>query len=332
MEIFGGQPFHGRGFLEHMVRANLRILKDDELSSGYGDLVIDERENLLLQFDYIAELDRRKLFFQYNSLKAFLVEEKGLEEWVAEKRIRLARILARHPELWEKLLLGKLNTTLIELAQGCAYREKLSDTDFLALTDAISGMSCRAAMREIACRYPRTANLPPDRIRPLNENESELRCRISNDLVDDMDVLRELTAVSHPGATLGEVIHVAVKDFNRRNHPVEKAMRAQARKEKRTAAVGTPAADDKITRRQPRVFSEAQGHEMILAQGYRCRYVDPVSGMRCSSSFAIQKDHIQAWHDGGKTILSNARFLCPGHHRRVTFLRFGDFKGPRKNN
>ena len=48
---------------------------DQELIVGFQDLVIEEREKLSLTLEYIAELDRRKLFFHYPSLRSFLVEE-----------------------------------------------------------------------------------------------------------------------------------------------------------------------------------------------------------------------------------------------------------------
>src|ERR1700728_1150890 len=96
----------------------LSQLSDVELIENFQDLVINEREKLVLQLEHIAELDRRKLFLHYDSLRAFLVGEYSMEGWTAERRIRIARMLKRFPELKAKLESGKLNITLIELAQG----------------------------------------------------------------------------------------------------------------------------------------------------------------------------------------------------------------------
>src|SRR4051812_23346911 len=104
---------------------NLSMLSDLDLLANFRDLVMDEREKLVHQLECIAELDRRKLFFHHASLRAFLVSEHGLEESCVDRRIRAARCLKRFPDLKGMLESGKFNLTLLELAQGCARREKL---------------------------------------------------------------------------------------------------------------------------------------------------------------------------------------------------------------
>src|SRR3954454_22110609 len=109
----------------------LTNLSDADLIAHFQNLIVDEREKLVLQLEHIAELDRRKLFFHYSSLRAYLVEEHGMEEWNAERKIRAARMLRRLPEVKEKLESGNLNLSLLEIAQGCAHREKLSTPEQL---------------------------------------------------------------------------------------------------------------------------------------------------------------------------------------------------------
>jgi hypothetical protein len=174
----------------------LNSLSDLDLVARFRDLLIEERERLVLTLEAIAELDRRKLFFHCSSLRAYLVEECGMEEWQAERRIRAARLLQRFPELKQRLESGKLNLTLMELAQGCAHREKLPDQDLWDLLEAVSGMSSRRAMREIASRYPRTTILPKDQIRPLNEDFSEVRFTASQELLEKLEEIRGLLAHS----------------------------------------------------------------------------------------------------------------------------------------
>ena len=52
-----------------------------------------------------------------------------MDEHTAEKKIRIARLILRIPSLIEELEKGALNVSLLELALGCAYREKLSDEE-----------------------------------------------------------------------------------------------------------------------------------------------------------------------------------------------------------
>ena len=95
---------------------------------------MEEQEKLALQLTLLAEMDRRKLFFHYSSLRAYLVEEHGMEEWCAERRIRAARMLKRFPTLKAMIESGRLNLTLLEIVQGCAHREKLSDPEIQELS------------------------------------------------------------------------------------------------------------------------------------------------------------------------------------------------------
>ena len=107
----------------------LSKLSDHELVAGLSDTVIDENEWLANHLCHLAELDRRRLFYHHSSLKTFLVCEYRMDEAIAGHRIRAARMIRRFPFILEKVGAGKLNVTLLELAQGCAYQEKLSDEE-----------------------------------------------------------------------------------------------------------------------------------------------------------------------------------------------------------
>jgi 5-methylcytosine-specific restriction endonuclease McrA len=309
----------------------LSLLSDAELIANFQDLIIEEREKLVLQLEHLIELDRRKLFLHYPSLRSYLVEEHGMEEWQAERRIRAARLLKRFPELKFKLESGKLNLTLLEIGMGCAHREGLSDPELMEILEAISGMSCRAARREIASRFPESLELPRDRIRPLNAEYSEVTFVASQGLLDKLEEIRGLLAHSHPNMRMGELIDVIATEYRTRNHPEEKARRAQERevKKKRSEVVETPAPARvearKERQKEQRTASQAMVHELVRDEGYLCTYVDPISGKRCMSRYGLEVDHVHAWSKGGKTEPINLRFLCKNHHRRVSFLEFGSY-------
>jgi uncharacterized protein YoaH (UPF0181 family) len=90
------------------------------------------------------------------------------------------------------------------------------------------------ATREIACRYPLTANLPHDRIRPLNEEQSELRCVVKNSVVETLEEIRGLLAHLNPQLSLGEIIETLANEYRERHHPEAKAERASEREEKKS--------------------------------------------------------------------------------------------------
>ena len=264
-----------------------------------------------------------------------------MEEWLAVRRIRAARLMKRIPSIRAKLESGKLNLTLLEHALGCAHREKLSDEELSELLQTISGMTTRAAQREIATLYPETYEIPKDRIRPLNEEFSEVRFCAHQDLLDQMEEIRGLIAHAHPRATIAELMSVLMADYRERHHPQEKAKRAekQARaKAARASEAQSPAAprpqdaeDRKEARKSTkpqrpakRTPSQALTHELVLEKGYQCLFIDPITGKRCTSRWAMERDHTQSWSRGGQTTLKNMRFLCINHHRRVSFLEFGE--------
>jgi hypothetical protein len=49
----------------------------------------------------------------------------------------------------------------------------------------------------------------------------------------------------------------------------------------------------------------------------QCEYVDPSSGLRCSSKHFIQIDHIKSFSQGGRSDdLKNLQILCRNHNNR----------------
>jgi 5-methylcytosine-specific restriction endonuclease McrA len=309
---------------------DLKNLTDDELVASFRDLVITEPEEETNKLKHMVELERRKLFSGKSSLRSYVIDEFNMDETCAERRVRAVRLMLRFPALEELLRFGKLNLTLLDLAQVCANREELTEAELWELLLGIAGMTTRRAKREIACRYPLIANLPHDCIRPLNEELSELRCVVKNSVVDTLEEIRGLLAHANPRISLGEMIETLANEYRARHHPEAKAERAAEREEKKSKKVETPPAQEPPAESVPpkwtesRYFSQAVLYALIRRDGYRCSYVDPKTGQRCLSSHKLEADHIIAWADGGKSELSNARLLCIGHHRRVSFLRFGE--------
>lgn len=306
----------------------LSTLSDLELITHFQDILIEEREKLVLQLEYISELDRRKLFFEYSSLWAYLVSERGMEESSAERKIRAARLLIRFPELKALLESGNLNLSLLELALGCAHREKLSDPELLEVLIAIAGMSCRKAKREIASRFPLSSEeLPHDRIRPLTDELLEVSFVAKQELLDKLDEVRGLLAQTqqHP-MTMQVLIDILATEFIQRHSPVEKAKRAEEREKKKKENEKTePPSSPKVQlQTESRTPTQAILNELIKRNGYQCSYVDAKTQQRCSSKFALQTHHIIPWSAGGRTELSNMMLICRSHHARISFLEFGE--------
>jgi 5-methylcytosine-specific restriction endonuclease McrA len=313
---------------------SLSQLSDNELVASFRDVIIESQERLVLELEHFIELDRRKHFAHHSSLWAYVVDEYSMDERMAERKIWAARMLKRYPELRRLLETGKMNLSLLEIIQGYVHREKLEDLEVSGLLAGLSGMSCRAARRELACRYPQSTELPRDSIRPLDETHSEVRFVANDELLEKLERTRGVLAHSHPRGTIGEIFDHVLTDHLKRNDPEEKAKRAETRDAKRvekkpSALLNAPPApgvmpSSSAPKAMPRTATQPMIHAMIRQQGYRCGYVDPFTGKKCTSRHGLQVDHVQAWSRGGKTELKNLRFLCPGHHKRVSFLEFGE--------
>jgi len=363
--------------MQFKIQSTLEDLSDQELVANFGDLVADERENLVRQLEVLIEMDRRKLTYEYPSLWAFLINEKGVDEATAERRIRAARLMKKFPELKAMLESGKMNLSLVEIALSCAHREELSDPELLEVLKAISGMSCRKAKRELAERYPESVEIPRDRVRPFHSGFSEVTFYADEELMGKLEEIRGLLATSHSGTRgiqMRDLIKVLADQFYERNHPEPKARRAEERAKEREGKMKTreespsaprvgvgaeTVASNEIVQTgiqnleqdlvngvtqnlvqgvaqeiaydldhdievPTRTHSQPIVHAMVLKNGYCCSYIDPVTGRKCQSTYNLQKDHIQSWFSGGKTSLSNARFACAHHHRRISYLEFGD--------
>ena len=322
-------------------------MTDPQLISLLGNSAIEEREHLVLQLEIIQELDRRHLFFHYSSLWAFLVEEIGFEESASERKIRAARAMKKFPELKELILSGQVNLSLLEIALGCSHQQKLSHVETSELIRSIAGMSCRKAKREIAERYPESAEVPRDRMRPIHDGYTEITFYADADLMSLLEEVQGLLAHSKPGMPMREVVSILAENYYDRHHPVPRAQRALERQEKKEelekeallkraapleqTAPSAPKVEASNTRTQVEVQTRAhsQGitHALVRRDGYICSYQDRDTGQSCQSSHDLEKHHVQSWSSGGATSLDNAIWLCRHHHQRITFLEFGELAG-----
>ena len=98
------------------MKTSLSQLSDADLLSELRDSLIEERERLVFQLKHLAELERRKLFLHYQSLWHYLTRELGLEESSAYRRIQAARLLVKFPEIESSLESGRLNLSLLSMA------------------------------------------------------------------------------------------------------------------------------------------------------------------------------------------------------------------------
>ena len=233
---------------------DLSRLSDQELVARLRDSLISEREHLLEQLFHLAEMDERKLYFHCSSLWQFLTQELGMEESQAYRRITAARMLRRFPKLAVCLRSGKLNLTLVSLAEEFFRREKTPDSEQWECLEALFGKSCRSAERELLACSRMKFRIPRERERPVSEALTELNFVADGELLAHLEKIRGLLAHTHPKITLSELVSLLAQDYLNRHDPEAKAMRSQANR----AGKREPEPDVKKSPSEP--------HETLSAQ------------------------------------------------------------------
>jgi hypothetical protein len=97
---------------------SIRKLSDGEIVSGLKSSLSDERKKTTEVLEFLRELDRRKLYADFNceSLWEFCVKQLGYSAGSASRRVTAMRLLREMPELKEDLESGKLNLTSLSQA------------------------------------------------------------------------------------------------------------------------------------------------------------------------------------------------------------------------
>ena len=100
-----------------MKNQNLLLMTDVAIHEALKNKSFHERELLADIIEHIAEVDRRKLFYQFNcrNLFEYLTRELKYSAGSAQRRIDAARLLADVPELKSDLQLGHLNLTQVSV-------------------------------------------------------------------------------------------------------------------------------------------------------------------------------------------------------------------------
>ena len=106
--------------------ANPRYLNNNALVTGLKTLVRSERKITSEILTYIKEVDRRRLYLEYNctSLFGFLTLEIGYTKAAAQRRIDSARLLSEMPEMRKDIESGVLNLSQISMVAQCLRQKK----------------------------------------------------------------------------------------------------------------------------------------------------------------------------------------------------------------
>lgn len=277
----------------------LENLQDQDLINGAEKLAEVERTSVKELLLYLKEIDHRRLYADlgYTSLFDFVSRHLKFPEDQAYRRISVMRLMLDVPGLEEKLASGDLSLTNMTVAQSLFRKVEREGRAFnleqkQEFLQKIEGKSTREAEREAARIVP--GGIKADSMRSISESHVEMRCSISFEASQKIQLIKSLMAHSHPGMSTGQLIDLLcdlqIQNLERKN---------------------SPAAPRKKRKRSWRSI-----RKMIWKRdGGQCK--------QCGSKHALQVDHIEPKAKGGTDEPSNLRLLCRNCNQRAAIKWYG---------
>jgi 5-methylcytosine-specific restriction endonuclease McrA len=326
----------------------IRKLSDAEVVSGLKSSVSDERKKTTEVLDFLRELDRRKLYADFNceSLWEFCVKQLGYSAGSASRRVNAMRLLREIPELKEDLESGKLNLTSLSQAgkffvtEEKYSGEKLSSQEKAEILEKMEGKSTRECELELI----RMSSAPmeishPEKERVMNDDFTEWKLVLSSELLEKLNRVQALRSHAQPSMSRVELLEYMADEVLKRLDPMEREKQkktkavnqASAKPQSSTRSQGSPekngssSSTPDVTQSQfKRTVIPAKTRRLVWkkAEG-KCQFVDLETGKRCGSRYFLETEHIKPVALGGSNDPENLRLFCRGHNAREAVKVFG---------
>ena len=270
----------------------MRALQNTELIAQFKTLVASERKITSQVLQFIAEIDRRRLYLDlaYGSLYDYLVKCHGYSNGAAMRRIEAARLLREIPEVAGKIQSGSVNLSQLVIIQRAA-REHRKETgrrfetaSKKELLQKIEGTT--QVQTEVLVRQSLQIDLPKIEPKPIHHRDDSVTLTITftKDQMASIKQARELLSHTVPSGEWAEVFeHLSRKEV-----------------EKRTTSKGHSAIAIK---------------KQLLNKEAVCQFVDTPSGKKCDSKLRLEIEHIKPRWAGGSDDPENLTLLCAQHNR-----------------
>ena len=307
----------------------------EELKTLVGERNRVEAELLMR----LAEVDKRRLYLDEatDSMFRYCVERLGLSEGAAAKRLRVARLSLRFPQVLEFLRDGRVHLSGLGLLAA-----HMTEANCVSLLEEASGKSKREIEGMVATLAPKapvattvrrrpspgpasgtldlvTARAPArareaqpgakavtKRPEPLGAGTYKVTFTADAELVGLLEEVQALA--SHRGERRGgngdwtpELIKEALR-----------GLRDRLRKER--FGVGRKARPSKSKQSQAKRHIPTGIKREVWERDQACCSYQDEEGRRCKSKIHIQFDHILDWSLGGGHTLENVRLLCRPHN------------------
>lgn len=331
-----------------------------DLLAGLAHIVRSSRRQTAELIAHLGEVEARRLHLEAAcaSMFDYCVKRLGLSEDEACRRIDVARLARRFPELFPRLASGEISLTVAVL-----LKPHLRDENRADLIARIAGKTIKQARDALAARFPQpevpssvrklperqatrlaapdaspqrllpalivgTGSPPVPAIMPARSEPAPLAAPIRKPttVIEPLSVSRyrvQLTA----NVSLKEKLERA-RDLTRHRNPsgdlavvVERALDVlleQLMKE-RFGVTSKPRPRGAASSQR---VSNATRRALLERDGLRCTWTDD-AGRRCESRGWLELDHREPRGKGGSSELSNMRVLCAGHNRLAAEREYG---------
>jgi 5-methylcytosine-specific restriction endonuclease McrA len=283
---------------------------DADLLALATELVGSHREITARLVACLGEIEGRRLHLVagFHSMFEFCTRELRMSEGEAFRRILAARLGRRFPVVHTLLASGAVHLSTLELV-----REHLTESNHAELLTVISGKGKRDVALLLAVRFPR-ADVPSrirrGRIGPLAEHRFKVEFSASDELVEKLELCRDLMSHANPTRDIGVIVDRALEllldDLQRKRLARSK----QPRPPRGTPRTASPRISNEVRRR------------VYERDGLQCTYVSP-DGRRCEARSFLELDHAHPRALGGGNQAENLRVRCRAHNQLWAEQAFG---------
>lgn len=280
----------------------LRHLGDEELRSRLERIAKNERKLTVAMIEHIAEVERRRLYFDwgFQSMFEYLTRELAYSEGSAFRRIQAARALIDIPELKEKMESGVLKLSQVAEAQTSFRQEEKCTNARIDLDQRKSILEGLENKSGVETRKILVAELPTHvqwtrpTERQLQDESVQLNVNLEKDTYRKLSRVRNLYSHIEPNGPWPRVFDLMADDVIQKRDPLVRAS-------------GVAAMDPtKLTGKKLRAY-------IFLRDEGKCQHRNP-DGSICGSDFQIEIDHIQPKFADGEENAANLRLLCRRHN------------------
>lgn len=268
------------------------------------ELAKQERELLTVVLHHLREVERRRLFspLKYSSLFAYAVGELKYSEDQAARRIAAMRLMRDVPEIEEKISSGALTLSNLCLAQTLFTKECQAGrqvtiegkTEVLGQLENVSARQAKRIVAEINPEMKQTRRLDFDSV-----DDEALRAKLLR--------VKGLFAHIDPNMSLEDVLHrLCDAEIGKKSQTAASASKSVVAET--VSGLKSPATSREV--------SKAEVHRQVWRR-------DEGRRTKCSSTHAVQVDHIVPRAAGGLDTFDNLRLLCRSCNQRAAIVYFG---------